>query len=182
MVELIAKRYGTAIYELAIENNQIDVISAELSYMKSVIESEKDFIQILNHPKIVVEEKVTLVESVFKGKISDEVLGLIILTIIKGRQSYLQSIIEYCEDAFDAYNNIVTAYITSTDSLDKKEKLRLQNRIEEITGKIVNTEFDIDSSLIGGLIIRIGDRILDSSIKGKIANLQKSLYEFSDVI
>lgn len=177
MVELVAKRYGTAIYQLAIEKDQIDIVAEEIASIKEVLETEEDFVQILNHPKIVVEEKIALVESIFKGKVSDDVMGLIVLTIVKGRQSHLIDIIEYCEAEIDAHNNIVTAYVISTEKLDKPHKEQLKQRLEDITGKTVNMMYDVDGSLIGGMIIRIGDRILDNSIKGKIANMSKVLYE-----
>jgi F-type H+-transporting ATPase subunit delta len=177
MVELIAKRYGTAIYQLAIENDQIDVVSSDLALIKHVFDTEVDFVKIVNHPKIVVEEKIVLMESVFKGKISSDVLGLIILTIIKGRQSHLIDIIDYCETMFDAYNNIVTAHVTSPDPLLDSEKDQMKQRLEMITGKTVITEYDINETLIGGLVVRIGDRIIDNSIKGKLAQMSKTLLE-----
>jgi F-type H+-transporting ATPase subunit delta len=177
MVELIAKRYGTAIYQLAVEKDQIDIVANEIASIKTVLETEEDFVKILNHPKIVVEEKIALVESIFKGKVSDDVMGLIVLTIVKGRQSHLVDIIKYCEDAIDEHNNIVSAFVTSTEKLDKPHKKQLNQRLETLTGKSVNMSYDVDKSLIGGMIIRIGDRILDSSIKGKLANMSKALYE-----
>jgi len=177
MVELIAKRYGTAIYQLAIENDQIEVVGKDLALIKHVLETEKDFVKILNHPKIVIEEKIVLVEAVFKEKIANDVLGLIILTITKGRQSHLVEIIDYCESMFDAYNNIVTAHVTSTDALTETQKDQMKARLEHITGKTVITEYDTDQSLIGGLVIRIGDRIIDNSIKGKLSQMSKTLLE-----
>lgn len=177
MVELIAKRYGTAIYQLAVEKDQIDTVAEEIAIIREVLKTEEDFVQLINHPKIVVEEKIALVESVFKGKVSDEVMGLVVLTIVKGRQRFLPQIIQYCEDAFDAHNNIVTAYITSTEVLNDHFKQQVKERLEALTQKTVNTEFDVDESLIGGMVIRIGDRILDNSIKGKIAKLSKTLME-----
>lgn len=177
MVELIAKRYGTAIYQLAEENNQVETVSKEIAYMKQVLSTEAEFVKVLNHPKVVVEEKISLVESVFKGKISDDVLGLIVLTIRKGRQSHLIDIIDYCEKAIDEHNNILTAMVTSSDKLSKKQQGAMKMRLESLTGKSVNISYEVDASLIGGVVIRIGDRILDNSIKGKISNMSKTLFE-----
>lgn len=177
MVELVAKRYGTAIYQLAVEKNQIDTVAHELAVIKNVLETEDAFVQILSHPKIVVEEKIALVESIFKSKVSDDVMGLIVLTIVKGRQSQLIDIADYCEQLIDEYNNIVTAYVTTTENLSEPHKVRLKERLEALTKKTVNTNYDTDESLIAGMVIRIGDRILDNSIKGQLASINKTLLE-----
>jgi len=118
-----------------------------------------------------------LVESVFKGKLTNDVLGLIILTIVKGRQSQLINIIDYCEAMFDAHNNIVTAYVISPNPLTDVQKGQMKQRLENITGKTVITTYDMDQTLIGGLVVRIGDRIIDNSIKGKLTQMSKTLLE-----
>lgn len=177
MAELIAKRYGYAIYQLAIENNSIDEISEQMKVIKNVLLYETDFVDLLNHPKIVIEEKIKLVESIFKNKINDDLLGLMVLTINKRRQNHLIEIFDYCLEQFDEYNGILKAFITSADVLSTQQKDNIKARLEELTKKTVITEYQSDQSLIGGLIIRIGDRIVDNSIKGKLNSMSRVLFE-----
>jgi F-type H+-transporting ATPase subunit delta len=176
MAELIAKRYGNALYELALETNKVDEIKTQLLSVKDILTNEKEFFDILSHPKIVVEEKIKIIEEAFNGKVNDEILGLMVLTIKKGRQKELTNIISYCIERIDEYNGILKAYITSPDALKASQKADIKARLETVTGKKVETNYSVDNSLIGGLIIRIGDRIVDNSIKGKMAVLSKQMY------
>lgn len=176
MVELVSKRYGTAIYELAVENNNIKEVEEEIKTVLTILEEEKDLVEVLNHPKVVIDEKIKIVENIFKGKISDELLGLIIVTVNKSRQNFLSDIFKYCLSRIDEHNGIISAYISSAVELNTVQKDSIKNKLEKLTNKSVNMNYSVDESLIGGLVIRIGDRIVDNSVKEKIRNLSKELY------
>jgi F-type H+-transporting ATPase subunit delta len=176
MVELISKRYGTAIYELAVESNKLKEIEEEIKVVLNILESEKEFTEILNHPKVVVEEKIKIVENIFSDKISDELLGLIIVTVTKGRQDFLTDIFKYCLNRIDEHNGILTAFISSATDLTDDQKDAIRAKLAKLTNKTINMNYTVDESLIGGLVIRIGDRIVDNSVKGKIRNMSKELY------
>lgn len=176
MVELISKRYGTAIYELAAENNKLKEVEEEIKTVLEILEDEKEFVEVLNHPKVVIEEKIKIVEKVFSGKISDEILGLIIVTVTKGRQDFLADIFKYCLNRIDEHNGIMTAFISSAVELNETQKEAIKDKLEKLTNKTINMNYTIDESLIGGLVIRIGDRIVDNSVKEKIRNMSKELY------
>ena len=176
MAELVAKRYGTALYELAVDNDKVDEISNEIKELKAIFVKELELTSLLNHPKIVVEEKIKIIENIFKNNISDELLGLLVLILKKGRQNEILSIFDYCLKAFDTYNGIITAYVTSADELSKHQKRQVEERLTLLTEKKILTVYTVDQTIIGGLIIRINDRIIDNSIKGKLSKMSKSLY------
>ena len=176
MVELISKRYGTAIYELAVENNNLEKVEKEIKMVIDIFEDEKDLQEVLNHPKVSIGEKIKIIENIFKGKINDDILGLIILTINKSRQNCLVDIFKYCLNKIDEHNGIVSAFVTSAIELKEEQKNAIVKRLEELTKKTITVEYTVDNSLIGGLVIRIGDRIVDNSVKEKIRNMSKELY------
>lgn len=176
MVELIAKRYGTALYELAVETNQVVFFKEQLQWMKQVFHDEKDFTNLLNHPKVIADDKIAMVENVFEGKISKEILGLLVVSINKGRASNLLDIIDYCINEINNFEGNAKAYVTSSTSLSDKQVEDIKKRLEETTNKKIILKLNVDESLIGGLIIRIGDRIVDNSIRGKIEAISKELY------
>jgi F-type H+-transporting ATPase subunit delta len=176
MVELVAKRYGTALFELAVETNQVELIGDQLKFIKEIFMNEKEFIRILNHPKVVVDNKISLVENTFKGKISNEVLGLLVIAIKKGRANDLLDIIQYCLEEIDNLKGIAKAYVASATELSKQQKESIKNKLEQTTKRKVILETSVDKSLIGGLVIRIGDRIIDNSIKGKMNAISKELF------
>ncbi|GMQ64266.1 ATP synthase F1 subunit delta [Vallitalea maricola] len=176
MAELIAKRYGTALFELAVETNQVDLVEEQLKLIKEIFLTEKDFMGVLNHPKVVVENKIAMVENTFDNKIIKEILGLLVIAIKKGRASDLLDIIEYCLDEIDSLKGNAKAYVSSAQELTDEQLESIKNKLEETTGKKIILITDVDETLIGGLMVRIGDRIIDNSIKGKIEAISKELY------
>ncbi|MCT4597572.1 MAG: ATP synthase F1 subunit delta [Vallitalea sp.] len=176
MVELVAKRYGSALFELAVETNQVEFFKEQLQWIKDVFHEEKDFTNLLNHPKVIADDKIAMIENVFEGKVSKEILGLLVVSIKKGRASNLLDIIDYCINEIDDYEGNAKAYVTSATSLTDKQIDDIKKRLEETTSKKIILKLNVDESLIGGLIIRIGDRIVDNSIRGKIEAISKELY------
>jgi F-type H+-transporting ATPase subunit delta len=176
MVELVAKRYGSALFELAVETNQVEFFKEQLQWIKDVFHEEKDFTNLLNHPKVIANDKIAMIENVFEGKVSKEILGLLVVSIKKGRASNLLDIINYCINEIDDYEGNAKAYVTSAISLTDKQIDDIKKRLEETTSKKIILKLNVDESLIGGLIIRIGDRIVDNSIRGKIEAISKELY------
>lgn len=178
MVELIAKSYGKALYELAVESDKIKEVEEQIKFIKEIWLKETEFVEILNHPEVNIESKVKMVEEIFSDKILDQILGLIVTTIMKGRQNYLIQILDYCLEKFKEYHKIVTAHITSSVELSEEYQSRIKEKLEMITNKKVLLELNVDGSILGGLIIRIGDRIVDNSVKGKLNIMSKELYNY----
>lgn len=175
MVELIANQYGTALFELALESDQLDHIENEVLQLKSILEQQDDLIYLLNHPQIDMKNKITTIQSIFNGEISDDVLGLIELTIKKGRQNILVEIIDIFLKKGLEYKGIIVVQVTTITTLSEVQKSLIKKKFETITNKTIILEESIDETLIGGIIIRIGDRILDHSIKGRLNELSKQL-------
>jgi len=175
MVELVAKRYGTALYELAVENNQVEKLEEEVKTVKSIFISEKELLEVLDHPQVNIKDKQKLIEDIFSEKVSKEILGLIDLTIRKNRQNELINIFEYFLEKTNEDKGILIAHITSVEKLNEEEINKLTTRLEELTKKKIEIKQIIDPSIIGGLVIRIKDRIVDYSIKGRLDALSKDL-------
>lgn len=174
MVELIAIRYGTAIFQLAKEKDAISLLKEEILMIKESFE-EKDFREILSHPKIGTEQKIALLEDALTGKISNDLLGLLVLVITKGRQAYISNILEEVLTMIDAYEGKVKAYISSAETLSEGQKERIITMLHDQTNQTVIPIYEVDESLIAGLVIRMGDRIMDNSIKGQMHTLSKRL-------
>ena len=130
----------------------------------------------MNHPKIVKEEKIGILEQVFKGRVQDEVTGLMRMLVSKGHYGEMESVFAYFIDQVKEHKNIGTAYVTAPMPLSDSQKEQVKKRLLETT-KYVEFEmhYDVDESLIGGLVIRIGDRVLDSSVKSRLMTLTREL-------
>ena len=176
MAKQISQTYGNALFELAVEQNNLDQMMQEVVFIKQCLEENEDLIKVLNHPKIPKDEKVTLVETVFKGQVSDEISGFLAILLEKDRQSGVFGIFDYFMHCAKEYKKIGELYVTSAVTLTPVQKQQIEARVLELTSYVsLEVKYDVDESLIGGLVLRINDRIVDSSIKTKLANMTKSL-------
>lgn len=176
MAKLVSKTYGDALFELALENNQLDSMLDEVKALILAIQQNEDLTKLMNHPKIVKEEKIKIIEDIFKGQVSAELVGLMRMIVEKGHYNEMISVFEYFVERVKEYKNIGTAYVTSAKALSDEQKKAVEKRLLETT-KYVEFEmhFDEDAALIGGMKIRIGDRVVDSSVKNKLNDLTREL-------
>ena len=125
---------------------------------------------------IPVEEKVALLEEAFKGKASNQLVGLLTATVEKGRFAEIENILAYFESKVLEYKKIGIAHVTSASALTDQQKEEVQKRLLETTSyKSIQTEYQVDASLIGGIVIQIGDRVVDGSIRTQLGNMAKEL-------
>lgn len=176
MAKLVSNTYGDALFELAVEEGQVDELLSEVRGVLEVLNENGELAKLMNHPKIVKEEKIQILENVFKGRISNELLGLMRMLVSKNHYGEVESVFAYFIDQVKEYKNIGTAYVTSALPLSDAQQKQVQDKLLETT-KYVSFEmhYDVDESLIGGMVIRIGDRVVDSSIKTKLMNLTREL-------
>ena len=176
MAKLVSTTYGNALFELALEEQSLDAMLEEVRAVSEIFEENPDLGQLLNHPQIVNEEKIKVLDEIFSNRISKELLGLIRLVVEKDHAKELPKVFEYFVDQLKEYKKIGTAYVTSAIELSDSQKSDIEKRLLDTT-KYVEFEmhYTVDAALIGGLVIRIGDRVVDSSVKTKLYNLTREL-------
>lgn len=176
MAKLVSKVYGDALFEAAMEKDVMSEWYEEVQALRGIFAEHADLAQFLNHPQIMKEEKVKVTESVFKGRISEGLLGFLVLVIEKGRQNDILPICDYFIDRVKEYKKIGVVKVTSAVVLSDEQKKRVEKRLLETT-KYVSLEvnYEVDESLLGGLVIRIGDRVVDSSIRTQLEELKRDL-------
>lgn len=176
MAKLVSKTYGDALFQLAVETDRTDSFLEEVKEVLKVLKDNPDLMRLMSHPKIVKEEKIQLLESVFKGRITDELLGLMCTLTVKGHYEDVVEVLQYFVDQVKEFKNIGTAYVTSAKELSDKQKEDVKQKLLSTT-KYVEFEmnYDVDAELIGGMVIRIKDRVVDSSIRTKLYELSKEL-------
>lgn len=176
MAKLISKTYGEALFEVAVERSMVDSLFQEVEAVHAIFRKNEEYVRLLNHPKIPVEQKISMLEEAFKGKASKELTGLLITVAEKGRFSEIDGILSYFEERVREYKKIGTAYVTSAIELTREQKASLEKRLFETTSyHSFRVAYSVDTGLIGGLVIRIGDRVVDSSIRTKLGNMAKEL-------
>ncbi len=178
MARQVNTTYGNALFEVAMENNTLDTTLEEVTFVKQSFLENEDLMKLLLHPNIEKESKISVVESIYKGKISDELTGLLTMLINKGHQKDIISVFDYVINAIKEEKGIGIAYISSAVELSKEQKDKIEQKLLETTEyKKIEGNYEVDKSLIGGLVIRVSDTVVDSSLKTQINNLSRSLLQ-----
>ena len=133
MAKLVSKTYGQALFELALEENALEQILEEEAFVKEVFAENEDLVTLLNHPKISKDEKIQVVENIFKGKISDTMVGFLVIVVTKERYDELNHIFQYLEEKVKEYKNIGVVSVTTAVELTEEQKLQLTKRLLEVT-------------------------------------------------
>jgi F-type H+-transporting ATPase subunit delta len=176
MAKLVSKTYGDALFELALETDRLDDMLEEVKAVSQALQENEELTRLMNHPKIVKEEKIKLIEDIFKGRASDELVGLMRMIVEKDHYNEMDRVFVYFIDQVKEYRHIGTAYVTSAAALSDEQKQAVEKRLLETTDYVrFEMHYETDADLIGGMVIRIGDRVVDSSIKNKLNSLTREL-------
>ena len=176
MAKLVSKTYGEALFELAMEENKTREMMEEIQAIRDVLTANPDFDKLMMHPGIPKQEKMQVMENVWKGKVSDELAGFLQIVITKERYGELQVIFEYFINKVKELQKIGVAYVTTAVELTDAQKSDVCSRILTTSSyETMEMHYSVDSSLIGGMVIRINDRVVDSSIRTRLNDMTKQL-------
>ena len=176
MAKLVSNVYGDALFELATEEGRLDEFFQEAEGVLSVLSENQELSQMMNHPKINKEEKLEILNSVFKGRVSDELRGLLRMIEEKDHFGDTAEILTYFVDRVYEAKNIGKATVSTPLELTAAQKDQVEKRLLETT-KYVSflMTYKVEPDLVGGMVIRIGDRVVDSSIKTQLCKLSREL-------
>lgn len=127
MAKLVSKTYGEALFELAVEEGKEEEFLQEIESLKEILDANPDFGKLMNHPKILKEEKLKVVEEVFKGHISRELLGFLHLVVAKDRYPEIDAILNYFIDEVKKEKGIGVAYVSTACGIDEAKRKKLKN-------------------------------------------------------
>lgn len=176
MAKQVDTTYGNALFVLAVEENMLDSLYEEVNELVLILKDNEELIRLLNHPQIEKSEKKNLIERIFGKRVSDEITGLMIMVVEKGHITSIVDIFNYFIKQVKKAKNIGVASVTSAIELTEAQKASVEKRLLETTHYTsMEIDYKVDKSLIGGLVIRIEDRVVDSSIKTKLAGMSKAL-------
>ena len=178
MAKLAEKTYSDALFELAIEENKVDSLYEEVLAVCSALSDNPQLKELMLHPKVVREEKIAIIENIFKGKVSEVLCGFLVRVVSAGRYELLDEILECFIARVKEYKKIGIAYVVTPSELEESQRKNVENRLLETTGySEMEMHYETDPGLIGGMRIRIGDKVVDSSISTKLTNLARELHK-----
>lgn len=172
MAKLVSKIYGDALFETAMEQGRLDEFFVQAKTVKAILKEHGELFKLMDEPKIDKEEKEKILENIFVGKIVDELTGLLVLLVEKGRFKETGRVLEYFLLRVKEEKKIGLAKVVSAMELTEGQKKKIEKRLLETTMYVsFEVEYEVNPSLIGGLSIQIGDRIVDGSIRTKLEKL-----------
>ena len=176
MAKLVSATYGEALFELAVEEGKEEEFLNEIIQLRTLLSENPDFGKLMNHPKILKENKLEVLREVFEGRISKELLGFLHLIVSKDRYDEIDHILDYFIEEVKKLKGIGIAYVTTAIDLSEAKKKEVEDKLIATTSfKEMEMHYQVDEDLIGGMVIRIGDRVVDSSVKNKLFELQRKL-------
>ncbi len=173
----VADQYARAVLELATAGGKDleQSVLADLEVINKVIGSDPEFTIVLNHPAIAAEEKRKLLVDLFKGKVQDLSLRLLELLTDKRRLDLLPKLETQYRELLFAKENILTATLTSAEPLADEQTRQFESKLAQQFGKQLRLATKVDPSIIAGMILKVGDKVIDGSLSGKLRNLEKQL-------
>lgn len=176
MAKSVKTVYADALFSLAEEKGETDSLMEEIRAMRVVLAENEQFCKVMIHPQIAKTEKLELLSSVFEGRVSGTMLGFLQLLTEKNHFSEVSAVFEEYEACWHKKHNIGIAHVTSAMELTDAQKQKIHERLQKTTSYAsVEEQYAVDPSLIGGIIVRIGDRVADGSIKHKLERLTTEL-------
>ena len=170
----IAKRYARALFDIASEDQSYNDWLDKLKLISDIGEDE-NFAQVLNSTKISLSKKMNVIDEVFKSQLNTLQLNFLKLLTKNESFSIIQDIHKQFLDQVEKLNNIIRVSVTSPYKISHDLKDQISNLVNEISGSESVIEERIDSELIGGVVIRLGDTVIDGSIKNKVKQLRREL-------
>jgi F-type H+-transporting ATPase subunit delta len=174
---IVATRYAKSLLQLAVEKGQLEKVYADMLFIQSVCEKHKDFVNFLNSPIINTDKKLSVLNEIFKGHVSDISLSFFVILANKRREMYMGDIAKSFIAQYKEHKNILTAVITSAKGIDASVKAKVLELVKQTTKGEVELVEKVDKDLIGGFVLRIGDKQVDASVSRKLNDLRKTFTE-----
>ena len=171
----VADRYAQAVYELGKEEGILDDLQSDLEKVNQVIDSNEDFFPFLIHPLIPDRDKQELLDEVFGEFVSRETMNFLKLLVQKDREDYLPLIFKRVKKIRMDQDEIVEVEVAFPPGFDREDVVsRVEKNLEEILDReIWITEVAEDDELIGGVRLKIGERVIDGSVQGRLEDMRE---------
>ncbi|MGE5543771.1 MAG: F0F1 ATP synthase subunit delta [Bacillota bacterium] len=171
----VGRRYAEAFFAIAQEQNKIDEFQQELGEVVDVILTNEELKAFMFHVLIPPQAKKDILSQLFADRVSAGTLNFLNLVMDKRRADHLGVIFEEYQTMADESKNVLKAEVASAKYVSEQDLAELENTLSAATGKKVRVKLTVDPSLIGGIKVRIGDRVIDASVVKKLDMLKSSL-------
>ena len=180
-IEIVADKYSLAMFELAQEQNKLELMEEQLGYVASVMVEQPELRSFLENPIVTEDAKIKLIGKIFDSNIDKFALHFIYVMIKRGRYRYIASAIEAFIKKSRAARGILEATVTVAEPITADVEASVQAKLREVTGKDVILSVRQDPSIMGGIVIQVGDKRIDGSVARRLEELEKSLLRTNSI-
>ncbi len=174
----IAARYATAVFELAKEAKKLPVVEKDIDALSAALESSAEFRGLISSPVYSRDDQGNAVAAIAKKMGLDDVVTNTLKLMAENRRLFvLPNLVDAIRGLIAEEKGEVTAEVTSAEKLTKAQETKLAGALKKAVGKDVNINSTVDEAIIGGLVVKVGSRMIDSSIASKLSNLQNAMKE-----
>jgi F-type H+-transporting ATPase subunit delta len=172
----LAGRYATAAFELALEEKALDALAADLARLRGLLEASEDFLRLVRSPVLTREEQSKALEAVLERVSAHPLTRKLILLLAQKRRLFaLGDIIRAFESLLASHRGEIAATVTSARPLNGEETAELKRLLKEKFGREPQLETHVDPKLLGGLVLKVGSRMIDSSLRTKLDGLRAAM-------
>lgn len=179
MAGVIAQRYGVSLFEAAKEEDLLDKIREDLGLAEGLIKENPEFLRLLETPMIPKEERRKVLEQALGQAVHQYTLNFLDILVDRGRISLFYEICTEYRRLYDEDKGIQEAEVTTAAPINQALEQKLRKKLEEITGKTIRLSCKVDAKLLGGVVVNIGNRQMDSSVKSRLEELGRQLAAIS---
>jgi len=172
----VAIRYAKSLIDLSVEQKALEAVNADMEFFVRTIKANSELNAVLVNPIIYHDKKIQILDAIFGGKVSPVTIAFFKLMVNKNRAEVLYPAAQEFINQYDVINNIIKATVVSAAELSEANKKTIIAEIEASTKGTVKLTAKVDPALIGGFILTVGDRQVDTSISSSLTKLKK---EFS---
>ncbi len=169
----ISHEYAEALFLLSCEEKSEEKYLFDLRLVKEILDSEPEYLEFLHSPSISKEEKLNAINTAFGGRINEHIVSFLKLLCENNRIEYIYSCFEVYEKLYNQIKRVIVANVTSAIELTEDEKAKIIKKLEKKFGYRVELICRIDENILGGIIIKTEDTILDGSLKRKMRDVKE---------
>ncbi len=171
-VNLLAKRYAQALFDLALEMKLEGKVEKDMHLVGQILQDNREFKKLLKNPVVDNHKKVKLLDAVFEGHIQELTQRFFTLIVKKDREMYLEPVCEAYIEIYQKYNNILPLELTTAFKADKNTRDTIVEKVAKATNMKIELHESVNEDLIGGFVINYEDYQFDASIKTQLKELQ----------
>ncbi len=168
-----ARRHAQAIFEIALDKGELEKWRTDLNAIAAVMR-DRQLVDLLQNPRLHFVEKAKLLNNLLPD-LGPLARNFIHLLVLRNRLGLVDEIVAEYDFLIDAYYGVEHATVITAIPLDKEEQEQIKQKLSAITGKQIILNNKTDANLVGGMVVRVGDKLVDGSLRGRLKRLKQSL-------